>query len=92
MQGSGFDDHATVTVLEFLVTRLIANQCRAAPNPTAALLEWSMAVDAEKAQIEEFGFRTADIPENATVNAIVALGEFDRVMGDISAAVGEPSP
>jgi hypothetical protein len=84
MPPGGFDE--TVCVLKFLVTRLIANQCRAAPNPMGALLEWSSAVDAEKQQIEEFMYRS-DTSADVTVNAVLALAEFDHVMSDISAAV-----
>jgi hypothetical protein len=83
---SGFDDHATVVALEFLIVRLISTQCRAAPDPMAAQHEWSAAIDAEKAQIEDFAFG-ANTPSDASVNAIVSLGEFDRLVGEISGAV-----
>jgi hypothetical protein len=81
-----FDDHATVVVLEFLVRRLIVEQCRHSPNPQAALRDWSRAVEAEKAEIERYAFG-GEMPAEATTNAIIAIGEFDRILGEIAERV-----
>lgn len=78
-----FDDHATVVVLEFLLTRLIARQCSEAPNPTTALAGWSAAVEEQKRLFEMLAFRRDTRPE-VTANAIAAITEFDRIMRNIS--------
>ena len=86
MSAGKFNDHPTLVALEFLVRRLIVERCRSDPNPNAALLEWARAIEAEKAEIEKHAL-VSNMPPEATVNAIEALGEFDRLLGEITGDV-----
>lgn len=81
---SGFDDHATVVALEFLVKRLVMRQCLAATDSDSMLAEWISALKAEANLAMLFAYDERTQSEQAKVNAIATAGELDRFAEDLT--------
>jgi hypothetical protein len=79
---AAFNDHAVVVVLDFLVTKLINDQCLAAPDYKSAAAEWREYLEKLKADVHEIAF-TAGQSDDAQLNAVDVIGELDRKLEEL---------
>lgn len=83
---NGFDDHPTVVVLQFLLTRMIAKGIRESQNPPEAFLALRNAIELQKSQLQDFAFNSGQESQTIT-NAVIVMGEFDSVLEEITELV-----
>ena len=91
---SGFDDHATIMSLEFLVKRLVVANCLKSTNPVESLARWSIAMKTEEDLFGRIAFNER-ASKSASLNAIAASAELKRMRDEIAAdfrAAHEASP
>jgi hypothetical protein len=85
MMAVGFDDHSTVIALEFLVKKLVVQDCISASNPAETLAEWTAALKREGEIAMEYALGGHAENTEVAMNAVSGAVQFDRFAEEIEA-------
>lgn len=85
---SVWDDHRTVVALEYVVKRLVIEQCKRSADPKAELSTWLLWLKAQSEVTTRFAVEAAR-NDDTMMNAIGLASEFTKFHDEIQADFNE---
>lgn len=79
---SDWDDHRTVVALEYIVKRLVVDQCKRSADPKAELANWLHWLKAQSEVTRRFAFEGGR-NDDVMLNAIGLASEFTKFHDEI---------